>query len=51
MTESITTVSYTHLDVYKRQSWEIEEEHGNNWMVTAWQPLPKPYNQVKERIK
>lgn len=25
--------------------------NGNNWMVTAWQPLPKPYNQVKERIK
>ena len=43
--EQFTTVSYFSTFSNGDKSWEIEEEHGNNWMVTAWQPLPKPYKE------
>ena len=36
--DSIHTVSYTHLDVYKRQTWYSYDEHGN--VKTLWQNLP-----------
>lgn len=43
--EQFTTVSYFSTFSNGDKSWEIGEEHGNNWMVTAWQPLPKPYKE------
>lgn len=43
--EQFTTVSYFSTFSNGDKSWEIEEEHGNNWIVTAWQPLPKPYKE------
>ena len=43
--EQFTTTSYFSTFSSGDKSWEIEEEHGNNWMVTAWQPLPKPYKE------
>ena len=43
--EQFTTVSYFSTFPNGDKSWEIEEEHGNNWMVTAWQPLPRPYKE------
>lgn len=43
--EQGVTVSYLSTFSNGDKSWEIEEEHGNNWMVIAWQPLPKPYKE------
>lgn len=46
--EQHVTVSYLSTFSNGDKSWEIEEEHGNNRMVIAWQPLPKPYKEGKE---
>lgn len=41
--EQHVTVSYLSTFSNGDKSWEIEEEHGNNRMVIAWQPLPEPF--------
>lgn len=46
--EQYVTVSYLSTFSNGDKSWEIEEEHGNNWMVIAWQPLPKPYKESED---
>ena len=43
--EQNVTISYLSTFSNGDKSWEIEEEHGNNWTVTAWQPLPEPYKE------
>lgn len=45
--EQHVTVSYLSTFSNGDKSWEIEEEHGNNRMVIAWQPLPEPYKEGK----
>lgn len=46
--EQNVTVSYLSTFSNGDKIWEIEEEPGNKRMVTAWQPLPKPYKEGKE---
>ena len=46
-----TTISYLSTFSNEDKSWEIEEEHGNNWIVIAWMPLPKPYKESEKTVR
>ena len=37
--KSIATVSYTHLDVYKRQVWRCTAAT-SSWKITCWSAAP-----------